>query len=407
MINSFPDSIPLATEVEALPDTGLRSSSPFGVIVLSSTQLDQALELSDRVVDDNQRWQVYLNALALVGFEEWLQQRTTDVAVNRKHSTILQPQTMNGTAAVCNLEANGFRISLLGTESLLEGTLSIPRSVIDMPEFIAHFYVAAEIYEEQGQVILRGFLRYDQLINHQQTAPLPIGSNDTYQLPLEWFEPDLDRLLLHLSCLEPGAIVLPTPASASVPPSALASRPLHQVLVQSVVNAGLWLQQQWNEMTEELAWTLLPPFESANAMRSGASGMRSLQTPLEEFNQILTTLQRGGMSIPLDAQAAYRDFEMAGIPLRLYGVTAALVGENQAPEWSLLLVLKTQNETALPDGMGLRVRDLINLVDEQTQDQQSQADYLFTRVIGTLEEQFLVTIALNNQTLTLPPFAFR
>jgi hypothetical protein len=57
--------------------------------------------------------------------------------------------------------------------------------------------------------------------------------------------------------------------------------------------------------------------------------------------------------------------------------------------------------------MGLRVRDLINLVDEQTQDQQSQADYLFTRVIGTLEEQFLVTIALNNQTLTLPPFAFR
>ncbi len=60
-------------------------------IPLEAEQLDQALELSDQIGNEARKWQVYLQVLALLSFEEWLQQREPDISIERERSSVLQP----------------------------------------------------------------------------------------------------------------------------------------------------------------------------------------------------------------------------------------------------------------------------------------------------------------------------
>jgi hypothetical protein len=374
---------------------------PLEAISLTPEQMERAAELSDRATHPHQRWQVYLNSLALIGFEAWLEQRTTDLTLNSHSCTILEPELMDAAIAVCNLYANGFKLCLIGTGSLLENELAIPKAAIDDTDLKAHFYVPIEVNEEQGQVLITGFLRSDQLNQHQQITPLIVGEDDTYRLPLQWFEPDANQLLLYLSCLEPAAI----PLSTSATQNASILNPLHQILVEPLVNAGVWLQQQWDELAQDVGWILLPPVELASEMRSSIRQLGE-RSPVEEFNTILTSLERGGMSIPVEARGAYRELNLGGTVLRLYAVTAAIT-ETQSPEWSLLLILKTSEGFDLPAQIQLQVSDLNQSVITQVSKQQTDADYLYTRVIGNVDEQFLVTLFLEGESLTLSPFAFQ
>lgn len=364
-------------------------------ITLDAERVNHALELSQRSPNQENCWQIYLTALALVGFEQWIQQRDSDLFLQTNHCTILSLPFADATTAACNLQINGFRLCIVGTESLFDGTIAIPQAAIDSPDAVAHFYVPVEVYEEQGQILIRGFLRYDQLRQHQ-TTPLELAQDGTYRLPLDWFESDLNRLLLHLSCLEPSAIPLPTPLNA-------AAAQLDQILVQPAVKLRRWLRQQWDEATQG-SWMLLPPIELAGAMRE-AAGTAKL-SPANAFATILSALERSGRTVPTNAQGIYRDWVMANYPLRLYVATAAITAE-QASEWSLLLILTTQDQSNLPSGICLQVSDGSALIGEQVLTNSTTADYLHLTAIGGLEEQFVVTIALADGTsLTLPPFGY-
>ncbi len=362
-------------------------------ITLDSEQMDDASKLSQRSPDPNNRWQVYLTALALSGFEKWLHQRGSDLHPQRTHCTILAPQFADATTAACNLQIGDFRLCIVGTESLFNGSVAIPQAAIDSPDAIAHFYVPVEVSEEQSQVLIRGFLRYDQL----RHTTLELAPDATYRLPIDWFEPDLNQLLLYLSCLEPSAITLPSLDRAT-------AIQLHQILVQPALQVGRWFRQRWNEVAQELSWMVLPPDELAGAMREAQGAVRS---PAESLATILTTLERMGRSVSLNAQGIYRDWFFASYPLRLYVATAARVGESQSSEWSLLLVLTTQDQSNLPTGIRLQVSDGNALIGEQVLTDFTTAGYLHLTAIGNLDEQFVVTIALSDGTsLTLPPFSY-
>jgi Protein of unknown function (DUF1822) len=379
--------------------------SPTDAIILSPAQIDQARSLSQRATDDDKRWSVYLNALAWIGFRQWLQHRAPEITLNSESSSILQPSIADATTATCNLFANEFKLCLIGMESILDDDIAIPRAALDYPDLMAHFYVPMQVDEEQGQVVIFGFLRYDLLSQQRRSSPWAIAPDGTYRLPLTWFEPDINRLLLQLSCLDPAALPLPVHA-ARAPHSTVDLASLHQILVEPVVNVGTWLQQQWDELAQTVGWMVLPPLELAAEMRSTPRtlGMRS---PVAEFNAILMDLERGGMSIPPESQAAYREVNLSDHPLRLYAVTGAVMPANQPPEWFLLIILKTQDGTDLPPQLCLQINDFNDFRVEQISSPQAPADYLYTRVVGTLEEQFLVTLSLPDDTaLTLPPFAF-
>lgn len=430
---------------------------PSETIDLSPEVIDQAVDLSLQIPQEERQWQTYLNTLALFAVEEWLGQRAVNLTINRDECSILQPALANAISAVCNLKINQFNLCLIATGSLTDEAVALPRAIVDLAEFVPHFYVLVEVQEELSVARIQGFLSYQQLVRQRATVDLQPEADWTYQLPAAWFEDDANQLLLYLECLEPAAIALPVSErnrstqlqqmrsqlqtllpqlqssrqmwdvltweqgavvlthrellnwvyqvqrEAEAQP-VLASRQKHlsdvlQLLTQQAVNVGRWLRDELDDVAQELSWVFLPASSLAPS-----TGM--LRSTTEELETIVTRLNQKGVDIPLEARGAYQDLQVAELPLRLYAITWPLLS-GTLPEWTLLLVLGGQSGISLPPGLQLRVSDQTSVLVEKVLDIQDGDSYLFTRIVGTWDEKFIVTVTLPNGTeQTLPPFSF-
>jgi hypothetical protein len=395
---------------------------PPETIILSSEQIEWALELSQSVTPEPQQWQTYLNALALAGVDQWLQKRAPELTLNseclsRKESdflvdssrqslTLMRPTDATFSESICQLQVNEFNLYLIVTDSLYDTNISISRTAVESAQFIPHFYVLVEVLEELEQTTLRGYLRRDHLIHQQESIGLRRESDTTYLLPIDWFEPDSDKLLLCLLCLDPAAIPV-----LSHQQSTLRSSPLSSPVQQSnqpAINAGLWLKDQLDRVAQDLSWILLPPLSLTPEFRALRPACSSASlSPVEQFNDAIAQLRnQGDMAIPSKARGVYRDLQWENVALRLYVVAWELPATDSVPEWTLLLILGAQPNATLPLGIKLQVRDEVQILEEPVLTDRSQ-DYLYARVIGTHNERFWVTIALAGGTaLTLPPFTF-
>ncbi|MCC5603275.1 DUF1822 family protein [Nostoc favosum] len=182
--------------------TNLRLYLPE-VIWLEQTYFDWARDISQEVIGELHQWQTYLNALALLGFEQWL----------REHNPEIVNRDINIIEAAANLKLGEFKFCLITTEHLLDEVANIPQDAIDRPELAAHFYVLIEVLEEQEEVVIRGFLRYDELIDYRgRNLEL---NNGYYQVPLSKFDPEPNHLLFYCRFLEPTIISLPVATSES------------------------------------------------------------------------------------------------------------------------------------------------------------------------------------------------
>jgi hypothetical protein len=429
-------------------------------IPLEAEQLDQALELSNQIGNEARKWQVYLQGLALLSFEEWLQQREPEISVDRERSSVLQPQYANALDAVCNLNIGEFRVCLIPTISFSDEEVTVARAVVDLPEFAAHFYVIIGIEEELEVAAIRGFLRHDQLVNYQ--PQLQAEADWTYQLPLAWFNREPDELLLYLQCLDPTAIPLPEiptnrqatlarmqAALLTLLPQ-LRNRPLWQVLTweqgvavlttpdllnwlyqsltenaadftnhlsdllqiltQQAVNVRRWLRNQMDEVMQELSWEVLPapsPMRGTEPIRELLVPFplrRTEQNPTRDLYEILTKISRTHeLEIPASAGRAYRDLTL-GSRLRLYAVTWSLPDDDG---WTLLLILKAISGNEPLYEMTLRVSDQTDVLAEESLQDDSNHGYVFTQVAGSYEDKFLATITkASGEVQTLPPFEF-
>jgi hypothetical protein len=386
----------------------LADYEPIGaeLVPLLPDQIDTAIAMSQSILDPEKRWPVYLNALAIAGFEQWLHQRTTGIRLNQAQCRILEPETWQSKTAVYHLQANGLRLCLIAIDTVPDEIMTVPTIALDHPEWIAQFYIPIHIYEEAEQVSIQGFLRYDEWVQHRQTQPLQASPSGVYAVPTAWFNADLDQLLLYLSCLDPAAIPLPVTAPA---PSAL---PLRQLLIQPVVNAGRWIQQQLegtaDRIIAELSWHLLPPINFSIAIRETLTNLNQTQDqPTEAFIRILTALVRGGLPIPDQSRTAYQDFQLADQALRLYTMIAPIASTAETPEWSLLVVLCAQGAQTLPEGSRLTISDGIEVIAEPAIAPSAGLDYLYTSVIGDYDEQFITTVSLaDGNAMIFPPFVF-
>ncbi|MDF5716309.1 MAG: DUF1822 family protein [Rhizonema sp. NSF051] len=429
---------------------------PTLAIPLSPEQINQAVQISYQIINPNQQWQTYLNSLAFFAFKEWLEERETSLTLNQERCPLFQPAVANAVSAVSNLQVGEFKICLIATGSLTDEEVTFPRAVINLPEFTPHFYILVEVLEEQEYAIVQKFLSYQQLTERLANSHLVPEDDWTYQLPLTWFEDNIDRLLLYLRCLEPQAISLPCvpperadnlsgmqneltallPSRLNSPEcelwqvlnweqgTAVLTSPellnwvynlysspietrnfaslqnhlldLIKLLTQPAINVGRWLWDELDNLAQESSWVLLP-IAPATAMRS----------PVEEFAAIKSQLQQQGLEIPLEVRAAFKDLLLAGFQLRLYAVTWHLVSESDPHLWTLLLVLGASYGDNLPHNLKLRVSDETGILVEQGINQESGGSYLFTRVVGSWDEKFLVSVSLmDGIEVTLPPFAF-
>ena len=383
-------------------------------ITLSPEQIEWAIQLSKSVASQAQQWQTYLNALALEGVEQWLQKRAPELTINsewlpgtesnffvnssRQHLTVRQPTDATLLESICRLQVNEFNLCLIATDTLYDTNISLSRTAIESSQFVPHFYVLVEILEELEQTNIRGYLQRDRFIHQQQSIGLQRESDTAYLLPIDWFEDDLDKLLLYLRCLEPTAISVVTHQESTLRSSPLPS--LVQESTQRAINVGLWLRNELDRVAQELSWILLPP-------ASLSSECRSLKSPPEPFNDVVAELMnQGNIAIPSQARGAYRDLQWENVALRLYVVAWELPATGSVPEWTLLLILGAQPNATLPLGIKLQVRDEVQILEEPVLSDRSQ-DYLYVQVIGIQSERFWVTISLpDGAALTLPPFTF-
>jgi Protein of unknown function (DUF1822) len=116
-----------------------------GSTELPPEQIMQAAQLSQAILDPDEQWSMYLNVLALFGFERWITERAPDLEVIYEYRSSLQPAYANWMPPACNLQVGSFTLCLNAIGSLTDTLISLPRAVLDLPPFIPHFYVLAEV----------------------------------------------------------------------------------------------------------------------------------------------------------------------------------------------------------------------------------------------------------------------
>lgn len=329
-------------------------------IELSTAQMEQAARLSQLASSPSQQWQLYLHALARLGFKQWLEEWVPDLAVDDSRCLINQPDR---DAEICRLSVAKFDLCLIAAPFWLD-SIDLPQAIVDLPQFVPHIYALVEVQEEQMQVKVCGYLRRDRLVEQQRSHSLSATPEGKYSVPLSWFNLDPTSLLLELRCLEPYPLALPQ---------------------SQAVNVGQWLNDRLDDMARQLGWILLPPFAPAAALRSAQEELQTL-----------------GVQIPLEARGAYQELQAGTVSLRLHVVTWVLSAAIDAFEWTLLITLSGNR---LPVGTRLRVRDDSQLLFEQAVE--DSADALFAQVGGGLSDRFWVTIDLpDHASIDLPPFCF-
>jgi Protein of unknown function (DUF1822) len=337
---------------------------PLETMMLSSHQIDQAIHLSESIPNPVEQWQGYLNGLAKLGLQQWFRARVP------KLTCALLPNQ--------NLQVGAFQLYVVTMGSFTDDWLTVSLAGIENPE--AHFYVLVEVLEEQEQVRICGYLRQDELMHHRQSQPLQREGEQSYLLPLNWFDFNADHLLLYVQHLDPDAIRLPVP---SQPP---------------LINVGHWLRDRLDEIAEDLSWVLLPPPTYASAMRGG------VKSPVDQFDGVMTNLMHQGVEISSQARGAYRDVQLGNQLLRLYVVTWKIT-RSSPMEWTLLVILGSQSGERLPAQIKLRVRDDVKLLNEQVLPEDQTAAHLYIQAFGALDERLWVAIANGSgEVLTLPPF---
>ena len=140
---------------KALPMTLEFEQLPPEAIPLSQSQINQAIDFSNQLRDESKQWQTYLNSLSLSAFETWLESRGNYFNINREESTLSQPRFANLIPIVANLKVNEFKLCLITTGSFIDEQVSIPRAVIDVPDYILHFYVLVEVIEEEEKAVIQ------------------------------------------------------------------------------------------------------------------------------------------------------------------------------------------------------------------------------------------------------------
>lgn len=422
------------------------------IINLEPEDFVEALENSQKYHVQSKQWQIYLQTLAFLAFNEWLGKREPTFSINQAEFLAWQSQYTYVDDTAFNVSIGNFQVCIIPVVSISHEEVTvceevvIPRAMIDLPEFNSHFYIVIGIEEEIEIATIKGFLRYDELVEYKPELQPELDWN--YHLPLTWFHEDCHELLLDLQCLSTTAITLPEIPSdrqnilATIQSELLNLLPqLHhrplwqvltweqgvallttpdllnwlyqslqeniatstkhlsdllQILTQQAVNVRSWLNNQIDEVIQGLTWQVLAPPSPL---------LVTTQTPEQELDNILTNIQSTyEINIPEIAGRAYREI-ILGNRLRLYAVTWQLPEENLG--WNLLLILKAISSNQPTSTFTLRVSDQTSILAEEELQPSQQQQYIFTLLEGSYHDKFLAKIISNSgQTQTLPPLEF-
>lgn len=228
------------------------------LIWLEPDQMEQAKALSEHAASESQQWQNYLNALAVVGFAQWLSDRLIGHSIQRSPKS---------TQLICYVEVSGFTFGLIAVEHVLDEIMAIPQIAVEQPEWVAHFYVLHEVSEEQELVTVRGFCRYDELLNYCDRHPEQPQAG-YYQLPLTFLDAEPNHLLFYCRFLQPDAIPLPSRVSTSITDYASIT------LANTPTRLTQWLQNVFDQNWQAIDQLINPDAYLTFSIRAIETGVR-------------------------------------------------------------------------------------------------------------------------------------
>ena len=273
--------------------TDLRMLLPE-VIGLEPEHFQQAKAISNQAGSEAQQWQTYLNALALSAFEEWFRERMSEQAINRP-ANIIEP--------MCQLQVGEFKLGLIATEHILDEVVNVPQAAIAQPDQAVHFYVVLEVVEEQSEVMLRGFLRYDELLNYRNRVDLPLSQDSCYQVPLSLFDGESNHLLFYCRYLEPSSIALPSKSST-------------QDSLISVIDSSRAKLSQWLEGIFDPGWLSIETLMGSEA--NLALSTRERLEGIRGGKIINLGMELGDQEVSLVVTVTPEDEEKIGILVQLF-----------------------------------------------------------------------------------------
>ena len=243
--------------------------------------------------------------------------------------------------------------------------VSIPQAALERPELAAHFYVVLEVNEEQEQMIVRGFLRYDELVNYQSPVNLQLR-NGCYQLPLSLFDNEPNRLLFYSRYLEPSSIPLPITSPESVPES------LKETLKSTITKLSQWLQGVLDE--DWLSFEALVTPEANLAWST-----RNLSEGAKRGKLINLGMQLGSKTVALMLTVTPEASEKVGILVHLY---------------------PTGGERYLPANLQLTLLSRAGKTLQSTQSR-GQDNYIQLKPFkGKLGTRFIVEVSMGDVSVT-------
>ena len=228
--------------------TNFRLLSPES-IWLEPEDFDRAKNISERVSHESNQWQTYLNTLALSALERWLRERMPEQSISTSDRII------ENTA---RLDLGEFKVCAIATEHLLDELIELPRDVVESPELTTHFYVILEVLEEQEEVIFRGCLNYNQLIDYRDRTKLQPQDN-FYHLPLSLFDTEPNHLLFS-RFLEPTSIM---PVGATDITTAGSKE-----YIQNTTKLSQWLQNVFDETWQTIDSLINPEASLVYGLRN-------------------------------------------------------------------------------------------------------------------------------------------
>ncbi len=363
----FNDFFPVATET----------------IMLTNKSIQWAKRVCHHIADADEQWHSFLKALAIAGFDQWLNQGNTTLSIT-------YPQNL-APGKEANIQVGDFQLCILPMGTLTDDRVAIPATVVT-GENAAHLYVLVEVHEEVEQVRVLSGLRHDQLRQYLRQH----GAKD-YVVPTSEFTVSPEKLLWYLNCLNPEVIMQTEVVRSGIGETVTSYL---DEAVTTVINTGKWLRGELDAVAEQLAWQLIPSLEPSYGFRDFGQ-----DEPLrEKTTGILKELRQQGVEVPEDATGACKEIRIGNVACEVYSLVWELP---ESQEWSLFVVLGPAGDEPLPTGLGLQVSDEESVLSKSEVTPDAATTYLYVQAIGNLDEQFTVEIGLSDgETLNLPTFKF-
>jgi hypothetical protein len=317
----------------------------------------QAAVGQTRAADPNNwgRWNADINRLCLETILPWLRAEYLPTATLGLDSSLM-PMIWDVVTGVV-ISVGTKRIALIPTEAIDRSGLEVPQEWVDIPSWVADYYVAVQVDRTAGAIYIYGYTTHRQLKTQGGYDPI----DRTYCLDGEELNADLNALWLTLdrypqTATRAALAPIPTIASERVTPLIdRLSNPTEIIprlavpfeLWAAIVDRSDWLQQlylqrqmgrsiptvtrlsDWLQGRIDVAWqalelVLLPP-QIATTVR----GDRSIPTPSNFYRAKVYSFAAGQIALAIGISPISDTESRIGLQIHPAGGSTQLPGATQ------------------------------------------------------------------------------